>query len=140
MAPTDIYLTRLRDNGVQTQGYLTIWNGNSLKAFHTLELPWRDNKQDISCIPAGVYDWKKWISPTKGLVIEVLRVPNRDKILIHVANFVRELRGCIAPGIGSKDIDGDGNLDVTSSRKALNQMLEMLPENGRIYINYANQR
>ena len=135
MNPQDIYLTRLRQGAGQTEGFLTIWNNGFLHSFHTIELPWNDNRQNVSCIPAGNYDWRKWKSPTKGKVIEILNVPERSKILIHVANFVRELRGCIAPGMKAIDIDADGQMDVAYSRKALDRMLELLPEHGKIYIN-----
>ena len=34
----------------------------------TLELPWMDNKHDISCVPKGEYIIKKVIRPTRGEV------------------------------------------------------------------------
>jgi hypothetical protein len=51
-------------------------------------------------------------------------VPNRDWILIHPANYTRELLGCIAVGMDHKDIDKDGELDLTSSRKAMGEILK----------------
>ena len=51
-------------------------------------------------------------------------MPNRDWILIHPANYTRELLGCIAVGMDHKDIDKDGELDLTSSRKAMGEILK----------------
>lgn len=84
----------------------------------TLELPWLDatgfpgGDPQKSCVPAGVYDLVLHNTPkhpkTFALVNRELWVihepdasmPNaRVACLIHVANFVRELLGCI--GIGT---------------------------------------
>ena len=89
----------------------------------TVATPWLNNQLRVSCIPAGVYQIERHISPSKGQCFAVLDVPDRTHILIHVANWSHELMGCIAPGIG---IDLGENM-VTSSRRALNEMLEELP-------------
>ena len=131
----DIYLTRLKDNGIETLGYMNIVTGGQSLSLQTLELPWKDNQSNISCIPIGVYAFEKWYSPTfKTTVIRLLHVPERSNILIHPANFVRQLRGCIAPGLSTKDIDGDGKIDVTKSRQALYNLLAIAPEKGFIHI------
>ena len=64
----------------------------------TVELPWRSNKKDVSCIPAGLYDLGYYSSPTKGSCLHVLNVPDRSYILFHKANYQRECEGCIFPG------------------------------------------
>jgi len=134
----DIYLTRLIDTGEETQGFLSVMYKDQSLTLQTLELPWKDNKQDISCIPIGTYGYEKWFSPKfKTTVFRLLHVPGRTNILIHPANYVRQLRGCIAPGLNKKDIDGDGKLDVTKSRQALYNLLAIAPEKGFIHINKA---
>lgn len=69
---------------------------------YTLELPWRDNKQDVSCIPVGVYYCKlDYSSKNKlwgPLAFELQEVPGRSQIQFHILNRPRETRGCI--GIG----------------------------------------
>jgi hypothetical protein len=131
----DIYLTRLKDTGTETLGYLSIATGWKSLSLQTLELPWKDNMPDISCIPPGIYGYEKWYSPTfKTTVIRLLHVPGRTNILIHPANFVRQLRGCIAPGLSMKDIDGDGKIDVVRSRQALYNLMAIAPEKGFIHI------
>jgi len=89
-------LIRYFDNGLLTQGILLI---NDAYFCDTLELPWKDNEHEISCIPAGMYTLKQANLPINGECYQIVDVPNRSDILIHSANLVSELRGCIAPGI-----------------------------------------
>ena len=93
--------------------------------FYTLELPWLENKTSISCIPAGIYPLELIESPSQGLCYSVKDVPDRKYILIHVANYTRELRGCIAPAMDQKDIDKDGIVDNVSSRIALEALIDL---------------
>lgn len=73
---------------------------------NTIELPWRENQRQISCIPPGVYKCEIVRSPRFGNVYQVKNIPYRDHVLIHPANFAgdeslgwaTELQGCIAPG------------------------------------------
>lgn len=119
-----IKLKRYSDNGVQTLGHLTAPNG---KIYHTLELPWKNNEKKISCIPKGNYKVKKRTSAKYGEHFHVLNVPNRDFILIHHGNYYTDILGCILPGKGLVDINNDGQLDVTSSRQAIKELLNLLP-------------
>ncbi len=105
-------LTRIKDNGEATIGLL----GGQ---WWTVERPWKDNALGVSCIPAGDYVVRKHVSPSKGACFEIQDVPERTHILIHVANWSRELQGCIAPGQG---INLRSDM-VTSSRAALDEML-----------------
>lgn len=66
--------------------------------FLTLELPWRDNQHDISCIPLGKYVCKKFNSTKFGLTFEVRNVPNRSGILFHAGNEAADTHGCILLG------------------------------------------
>lgn len=73
----------------------------------TVELPWLNNEQNVSCIPSGVYVCKRIISPTFGETFEITGVPNRTHVLFHVANTVDDLKGCVGLGemfgrLGSK--------------------------------------
>ncbi|MGM9476226.1 DUF5675 family protein [Pedobacter sp. GSP4] len=63
-----------------------------------IELPWRNNKRNISCIPEGRYALIKRYHTKHGEQLALSHVPKREAILIHPANFaLRELQGCIAP-------------------------------------------
>lgn len=65
---------------------------------HTIELPWKDNKRNISCIPEGCYRLRPYRSRKFGPCLLVADVPRRSGILIHPANdAATELQGCIAP-------------------------------------------
>lgn len=104
----------------QTPGTLVMLDGEKkVLECKTLELPWKDNKRNESCIPVGAYLVKKVISPTFGECFEVTSVEERSAILIHAGNFKRDTRGCILPGESFKDIDGDGLIDVVDSKVAL---------------------
>ena len=77
-----------------TPGLMTM-DGKSFG--HTLELPWRDNRNGESCIPPGRYPVRIFYSPRFGRdTILILDVPNRAGIRIHGANRADQLRGCIA--------------------------------------------
>lgn len=93
----------------------------------TLELPWLNNEAGKSCIPGGTYRLVFVMSPRfKRKMWRVTGVPGRDGILIHVANYTRQLRGCIAPGVTTQDIDKDGLIDAAGSGEAMARVLEAL--------------
>ncbi len=139
-------LLRTSDNGVETLGKYSILdeNGNAMFGLHCLELAWKNNEKRISCIPAKIYEVQK-LETTAELATSRLNYPHfwiknvkdRSGVKIHSANYVRELLGCQAPGVNAADIDGDGQIDVTQSRKALKEMLKVLPENFLMEITYA---
>jgi len=86
----------------------------------TIELTWKDNQQQISCIPEGEYICKFTKSNRLNiLTYEITNVKNRSGVRIHSANFSHQLRGCIALGYAFADIDKDGLTDVTSSRNTI---------------------
>jgi hypothetical protein len=98
----------------------------------TNELPWKENQHDISCIPEGTYKVKKIISPTKGKCFLLENVPNRAAVEIHIGNFAAgkkvDTLGCILPGLSFGDRNNDGILDVVDSTKAMEKLLEILPD------------
>ncbi|PKB18065.1 DUF5675 family protein [Flavobacterium sp. 5] len=65
---------------------------------NTIELPWKDNISQVSCIPEGEYFIQKRYSRKFRWHLEILDVPQRNLILFHPANHaLTELNGCIAP-------------------------------------------
>ena len=65
---------------------------------YSIELPWKQNAQRVSCIPEGKYFIRKRYSRTFGWHLEVVNVAHRSFILFHPANHaLTELQGCIAP-------------------------------------------
>ena len=81
--------------GEYTIGDLSI---DGVHLAHSLELPWQDNRVNVSCIAEGWYPLRFRKSPRFGQHLHVQDVPGRKWILFHAANDARkELRGCIAP-------------------------------------------
>lgn len=64
----------------------------------TLERPWVNNEQNVSCIPAGRYRCRKIRSPKFGNTYEICDVPNRTHVLFHKGNYLHETEGCILIG------------------------------------------
>ncbi len=74
-----------------------ILNGGRLMMY-SIELPWKDNHAQVSCIPEGRYEMVKRFSPKFHRHLLLMDVPRRNDILIHPANdALQELKGCIAP-------------------------------------------
>lgn len=65
---------------------------------YTLELPWRDNQTNISCIPKGNYRCAPYTSDKYPDVYQILNVPARTSILFHSGNYPHHTDGCILPG------------------------------------------
>ncbi|HLT87827.1 MAG TPA: DUF5675 family protein [Sphingobacterium sp.] len=82
-----------------TMGYL-IANGEVL--CYTLELPWADNLNNISCIPVGTYSGLLRYDKTDGWRIQLENVPNRTGVQIHMGNYTSQIRGCILVGTNAK--------------------------------------
>jgi len=61
----------------------------------TLELSWRDNKRNISCIPTGHYTLSPYKSSKFGKCFVIHPVYGRSGILIHTANSINDLKGCV---------------------------------------------
>jgi hypothetical protein len=112
----------------QTKGELFVLDefANVLFRCFTLELPWKDNQRKISCIPAGRYKVVPRFSQRFNNHLHILDVPERTFILIHEANFVHQLEGCIAVGASRIDLNGDGKLDITQSVITKNKILEFI--------------
>ncbi|MDD5343445.1 MAG: DUF5675 family protein [Smithella sp.] len=62
----------------------------------SLELPWLQNKQNISCIPGNrTYICKYNLEKNR---FEILNVPDRTDVQIHIGNQLSEIKGCILVG------------------------------------------
>jgi len=133
-------LIRISDNGIQTTGDLTLWSNDNvlLATFNTLELSYKDNQRQISCIPLGKYVVKKNISFRFGRGFRIENVIGRDNILIHKGNFNKDTKGCILIGFGLKDLNGDFQLDVKNSQLAMSCLLELLKNECVIIIKSKN--
>lgn len=99
----------------------------------TLERPWLDNEQSISCIPEGTYTYFYRDSPTNGPVLELENVVNRTHIQIHIGNWVKNSVGCILLGRSFK-LDPGKEPMITSSGDTVKAFLKDVPSKGVIRI------
>lgn len=109
---------------------------------NSLELPWRDNHPDLSCIPEGTYECE--ILPSARMtklfgkdMYHVKNVPNREGVCIHPANWAgdttlnvtprkkSDLEGCIAIG-HMITTDGNGQKIISDSRNAIAEFMNDL--------------
>lgn len=84
-------------------------------------------------IPAGTYHCLKTKSPHLGYITpELMDVPGRSGIRIHVANHWYELEGCVAVGLevtqGWTGPDGRTAGAVWQSRAAFDNLMKKLPD------------
>lgn len=107
---------------------------------YTLERPWRPGLPGgmpfVSCIPDGSYSLLRHARPNGDRVLALrnpgcgvwyskANVPDsggRYLILLHAANRVDEVQGCIAPGLNI--IINDNRPMVTSSRAAMRKIMD----------------
>lgn len=113
--------------------------GNIVMQCVTLELPWKDNAPQVSCIPEGEYVVRTRRTDKFGQHYHVQGVTGREWILFHPANFVSELRGCIIPGSRYADLNSDGVPDIVDSKATLNRMLAELGKEFKLVILSATQ-
>lgn len=117
-----ITLNRVSFNEKCTQGVLVDEKGIAICL--TLENPWIDNKVRVSCIPTGLYNCEKVVSPKFGNVYEVSPVEGRSHILIHSGNIERHTKGCILLGSSFGYLRGEPA--VLSSRLTLNNFHKIM--------------
>jgi len=129
-------LTRIGHGETQTLGELDIFSDDDNLIFtcKTLELEEDINAVRDDCIPKGTYKVVRRFSEKYKNHFHILDVPNRSYILIHSANYSRQLLGCIAVGHAHIDIDGDGLKDVTSSKATMERLNEILPNEFELLI------
>ena len=123
-----ITLKRFISTDKGTFGVLTVGD----KKFFTVEKPWVNNTQEISCIPSGEYkliphgeygkdgDVLCLINDEMGITHFENNNSKRFACLIHTANYERDVVGCI--GLGEKYL---GNM-VTSSRNSIKEFYELV--------------
>lgn len=138
-------LTLTRDSG-QPKPYCTMGVLAAKGAtFQTVELPWYPSMTapcgliGHSCVGKGVYTLEPryteakghhWIlsNPGLGVYRQPADIPDevygRSLVLIHAANWAHELLGCIAPGVGRAEMDGE--LGVSDSRAAMAHLFALL--------------
>ncbi len=135
-----ILLERQPSGLAETQGFMS-WPGTLLA---TIEQEWRDDpyrlggESNNSCVPPGKY---RLIPHTRPDGKEVVALINEDLgvyylaedrpaeggrylILCHIANWSKNVIGCIGPGIGKAN-SNEGPM-VTSSKAAMKKLMDYI--------------
>lgn len=112
--PMNVTITRNSDNGTETLGTLVATANGATFTCNTLELPWKDNQHEMSCIPNGVYQASMQPFHSSSEYELSPTIP-RTGIFIHAGNYYKDSLGCILLGVKPSDINSDGQVDVTSS-------------------------
>ncbi len=107
-------------------------------AWPLLEPPWRGNRRNRSCIPAGEYLVVPYRSPRFGRCLLVTGVEGRSHILFHSGNVAGDTeagwqthsRGCLLPGTrrGRLKLGGQWQRAVLASRPAVRRLLAWAAE------------
>ena len=116
-------------------------DGETVFSCRTIELPDRNNETRRSRIPNGRYvaevvtsspafDYPHvWIHD-EGRVYAA----GRGGIKVHVANFARQLEGCVGVGREFVDLDEDGLVDVTDSEATLKELVDVMPKKTELHV------
>jgi len=114
-----LLITRVStDLDVGTFGVLQ-WEGDKAPFALSLEDPWRNNEQNVSCIPSGEYIARRFDSPTHGMTFQIMDVPGRTLILFHRGNTHINTEGCVL--IGEKFHFLDGIPSIAASREGFDE-------------------
>lgn len=98
----------------------------------TLELPWRDNAEDVSCIPPGTYKARiTYSNKFKRALPELLDVPGRSKVRIHAGNTTRDTQGCVL--VGEERVDSAPM--ITKSQVTLTELFDALHPAKAFWVN-----
>lgn len=93
-------LRRFYQDERQTLGMLAI----GPVTIFTIERPWVNNQPFKSCFPAGVYPMNIIGGPSEkirlGHVLPPLNGGERTLLNIEIANWARQLEGCVGVGMG----------------------------------------
>lgn len=98
----------------------------------TLELPWRENRPQLSCIPPSRYGVSIVRSPHFGRVYHVENVPGRANVLMHSGNYAGDVTkgfkthvlGCIL--LAFRHCVMDGQPAVYNSRPAVSKFIRIM--------------
>lgn len=125
-----VEVVRKSKNEKQTIGQLSVINNKEvIYLCNSLELPWKENKSKISCIPTGKYTCVKRRS-TRAIPYQHILINNvegRSGVCIHKGNYYTQIQGCILVGTSLSDINKDGELDVVNSGVAFDKLMNILP-------------
>ena len=113
--------------------FSTLHREDGSKVCCIVERPWLNNQPNKSCIPEGTYNLQPHDSPKFGkcyalnaatLGVTPYGPSLRTHVLVHKANLVSQLQGCLAPGTGFGVVNNEWA--VMSSGVAFNVFMNEL--------------
>lgn len=120
---------KYHENGTNGQ----LYSGGQLICF-TIELPWLQNRRNVSCIPEGRYEVVKRTTKERGDHLHMIGVPDRSWILFHAANHALiDLKGCIAP-VGKLNGPGLGFESWKALEKLEYLLFNVMEQNEEVFI------
>lgn len=138
----NIIISRFSSDVQGTKGNLSLYvNGTKEFECKTMELPWFNNTQSISCIESGQYMCEHWHSAKYSHVIHVKDVLNRSYVLTHSGNYAGSKQhgykthsaGCIL--VGKYHGTYKGQKGVFSSRPTLTTLMDTIGDIQKIQMN-----
>jgi len=96
------------------------------------EPPWKDNRRDVSCIPAGEYIVRPRKSPKYGWSYHITDVPNRSYVLLHSGNLAGDIEKGMMTHTKACHLHGQkmgwisGQKAVLNSRATINALQRLL--------------
>ena len=117
-----LLITRDRKTSIFTTSVLSI-DGEVVCL--AMELPWKDNRRNVSCIPPGKYQGIRAPDRSGCPAFWIENVPGRDGIMIHVGNYLSETEGCVLTGMKFYDTPEP---KITSSKFAARLLGSVLPD------------
>ena len=125
MRAVSFTLPRLSQTDFATYGQLVDEEQNIVCV--TLELPWLNNHEDTSCIPAGTYvAHRRAANETRhGYdVFELTSVPGRKNVQLHIGNLPHDSLGCILLGSDLGTVNGQPG--ITGSAAAFRRFMSSM--------------
>ena len=123
----EAHLQRIKTSDQGTIGFLTIHQ----TSFAIIELPWKNNEPNFSCIPEGSYSVVVRRSSKYGVTYWLQNVVDRSWILIHSGNYAGDVfkhykthsAGCLL--IGTTHGILNGQVAVLASRIAFVKFMQL---------------
>ena len=129
-----IYRFEKTEKGTISVNLVNTGNQSYNQFGYNIELPYLDNRVDVSCILPGIYDFQKIVRSDGSEAIEILNVPNRTHILAHSGNYMKDTLGCILPNISYSYTKETRTPYGITSRPQIKQLMRALPSRGTVHI------
>lgn len=125
-------LRTVRQNDYAT--YSELFDDTAAKVACTLELPWKDNAHDVSCIPrdATYTACRRDSAEHECELFGLVDVPGRGDIEMHIGCLPRDTKGCILLGTAFGQVDyadgrpGAKGYGITGSGAAFKRFMNLL--------------